>query len=229
MDNTTPTHIGFIVDGNRRWAKEQGLTTAHGHKQGYKNLKTITDAAFKHGVQYISAYVFSTENWQRDQREVNDLMKLLRWALTHEMQHFHKENIRLRVIGSRDKLGTSLTTAINNAEKLTQNNTKGTVILCLNYGGRDEIVDAAKKIVSSGVTPEEITPELLAQNLYAPDVPPLDLIIRTSGEQRLSNFMTWQSAYSELMFSQKNWPDFNEQDLEDMLITYGKLQRRFGR
>ena len=224
-----PTHIGLILDGNRRWAREHGRTIAQGHRQGYRNLKTISKAAIKHGVRYVSAYVFSTENWQRDRQEVNDIMGILRWALQHEMKEFHKEGIRLRVIGSKAKLGAALVTAIHDAEKLTENNTRGTILLCLDYGGQQEIVDAIKQIAADGVKPEDISADMIAQHLYAPDIPAPDLIIRTSGEQRLSNFMLWDSAYSELMFNEKNWPDFSEKDLDSALTKYAGLNRRFGK
>lgn len=224
-----PTHVGLVLDGNRRWAREQGLTVAQGHRQGYQNLKTVAKAAIKHGVRYVSAYVFSSENWQRDQQEVRDIMNILRWVLKHEAKEFHKENIRLRVIGSKAKLGAALLTAIHDAEKMTENNTRGTILLCLDYSGQQEIVDAVKKIAASGVAAENISADMIAQHLYAPDVPAPDLIIRTSGEQRLSNFMMWESAYSELMFDKKYWPDFTEQDLAHALGKYAGLQRRFGK
>ncbi len=230
-DNATliPNHIGFIVDGNRRWAKEHNLTPAQGHRKGYQNLKTIVRAAVKYGVRYVSAYVFSTENWQRDRQEVKDLMKLLSWVLKHEIKTIHKENIRVRVIGSKVKLGAAMLTAIHDAEKLTENNTRGTLLLCLDYGGQQEIVDAMKSIVASGVSEEKITAELISSYLYAPDIPPPDLIVRTSGEQRLSNFLMWESVYSELMFVKKYWPDFKEKDLTDILNRFKKLKRRFGK
>jgi undecaprenyl diphosphate synthase len=177
----------------------------------------------------VSAYVFSSENWQRDRQEVRDIMKLLRWVLMHEVKEFNKEGIRLRVIGSKAKLGAALVTAIHDAEKLTENNSRGTILLCLDYGGQQEIVEATKKIAELGVPPESITSELIAQFLYAPDVPPVDLIIRTSGEQRLSNFMLWDSAYSELIFSKVNWPDFDEKELQRAMRQYAKKQRRFGK
>lgn len=226
---TVPTHLGLVLDGNRRWAREHQLTVAQGHRRGYQNLKTVTRAAIKYGVRYVTAYVFSTENWQRDRQEVNDIMKILGWALKHEIKNIHKEDIRLRVIGSKVKLGAALLTAIHDAEKLTENNTRGTLLLCLDYGGQQEIVDSLKAIVTSGTAPEDVTTELVSKNLYAPDIPPLDLIIRTSGEQRLSNFMTWRSVYSELIFTKKYWPDFKEQDLLEAFATYGALQRRFGK
>ncbi len=226
---TVPEHLGLILDGNRRWANDNHLTVAEGHRQGYKNFKTMARAAIKHGVRYVSAYVFSTENWQRDRQEVQDIMKLLSWGLKHEVKQLHKDGIRFRVVGSKVKLGAALLTAIHDAEKLTENNTRGTILLCLDYGGQQEIVDSIKQIVADGTKPEEVTAELVSKHIYAPDVPPPDLIIRTSGEQRLSNFMTWESAYSELMFNQKNWPDFTEDDLLLAFQNYSNLQRRFGK
>jgi undecaprenyl diphosphate synthase len=226
---TVPTHLGLILDGNRRWARDNGKTTIQGHREGYQNLKTVTRAAIKYGVRYVSAYVFSTENWKRDRQEVQDIMNLLKWVLKHEVKSFHKDNIRLRVVGSKAKLGTALLTAIHDAEKMTENNTRGTLLLCLDYGGQQEIVDAVKRIAETGVDPAEITSDLIDRFLYAPDVPPFDLIIRTSGEQRLSNFLMWQSAYSELSFTKKNWPEFSETDLVRAIKHYGRLQRRFGK
>ncbi|MDB5175487.1 MAG: diphosphate synthase [Candidatus Saccharibacteria bacterium] len=228
-NSSVPTHLGLILDGNRRWARANGLTVAQGHRQGYKNLKTVARAAIKHGVRYVSAYVFSSENWQRDRQEVRDIMNILRWVLKHEVKEFHKENIRLRVIGSKAKLGSALITAIHDAEKMTENNSRGTILLCLDYSGQQEIVDSIKKIAASGVAPEDISADMIAQHLYAPDVPSPDLIIRTSGEHRLSNFMLWESSYSELMFENKCWPDFNEVDLANALSKYALLERRFGK
>lgn len=224
-----PTHLGLILDGNRRWARDNGMTVAQGHRKGYQNLKTVARAALKYGVRYVSAYVFSTENWQRDKQEVRDIMNILKWVLKHEVKDFNKDNIRLRVIGSKAKLGAALVTAIHDAEKLTEHNTAGTILLCLDYGGQQEIVDAVKRIAALGVDPSTITAELIAENLYAPDVPPVDLVIRTSGEQRLSNFMTWEAAYSELLFNEKNWPEFSEADFADAMTHYNNRQRRFGK
>ncbi|MGD0284239.1 MAG: polyprenyl diphosphate synthase [Candidatus Saccharimonadales bacterium] len=223
-----PVHLGLILDGNRRWARANCLSIEEGHRQGYQNLKTVCKAAMKYGVRYVSAYVFSTENWKRDRQEVHDIMKILKWILQHEVNDFHKENIRLCVIGSKAKLGAAILTAIHDAEKLTENNTRGTLLLCLDYGGQQEIVDAIKKIVSADVKPEEVSLHMVEQNLYAPDIPPIDLIIRTSGEHRLSNFMTWESVYSELLFTKKYWPEFNEHDLKVAFSEYSKKQRRFG-
>jgi len=223
-----PTHIGIIMDGNRRWAKEHGLSTAEGHRQGYLTLKTIAAAGLKRGVKYLTAYAFSTENWQRDKKEVRDIMKLLVWALKHEVGELHKEGIRLRVIGEKVRFGAATVRAILQAEELTKNNTRATLLLCLDYGGKQEIVEAVKRIAAAGIAAEDITPELITKYLYAPDVPPLDLVLRTSGEQRLSNFMLWEAAYSELAFTTTAWPDFTEKDLDAVLEEYAKRQRRFG-
>ena len=224
-----PQHIGFILDGNRRWAREHGKSVYQGHLEGHRAFKRILKSAIKHGVRYVSAYVFSTENWQRDRQEVRDLMKIFLWVCKHEIKEFDREGIRFRVIGSKLKLGHALARAIHEAEEKTKHNTRGTVLLCLDYGGQQEIVEAVKQIVASGVDPDDITPELISQHLYAPDVPPLDLIVRTSGEQRLSNFMTWESAYSELSFTKEYWPDYSEADLQRDLDEYGRRQRRFGK
>ncbi len=194
-----PRHLGLIVDGNRRWAREHGLTVAEGHKQGYENIRTISEAAFDEGVEYVSAYVFSTENWSRSKEEVKNLMKLLLWVVKHEIDNLSKHGIRLQTIGTKFRLGKALVRTIHEAEEKTKYNQRGTLLLCLDYGGQQEIVDAMKHIMASGVAAEDITPELISQHLYMPGVPPLDLIIRTSGEQRLSNFMTWESTYSELI------------------------------
>lgn len=232
MSNTipgvTPRHLGLILDGNRRWAKEHGLPSVEGHRQGYENLKTIADAAFDSGVEYVSAYVFSTENWNRSKDEVRYLMKLLRWILKHEVENFSKHGIRVRTLGMKVRLGKALVRAIREAEEATKDNTRGTLLLCLDYGGQQEVVDAMKQIVASGVSPDDISADLISQHLYAPDMPPVDLIIRTSGEQRLSNFMLWEGAYSELMFTKTNWPDFGTDELYVMLDEYARRHRRFG-
>lgn len=223
-----PAHLGLILDGNRRWARQHHMPVAEGHRQGYLTLKRICRSAIKHGVRYVSAYVFSTENWKRDQQEVQDLMKLFLWVFKHEVKELDREGIRLRVVGQKLRLGHALAHAIRQAEDRTKDNTRGTLLLCLDYGGQQEIVDATKRIVADGVEPEAITPELLSQYLYAPDVPPVDLIIRSSGEQRLSNFMLWNSAYSELAFGGAYWPDYSEADLERDLAEYARRHRRFG-
>jgi undecaprenyl diphosphate synthase len=224
-----PRHLGLILDGNRRWAREHDLPLVEGHKQGYETLKKISEYAFENGVEYVSAYVFSTENWNRSKDEVNYLMDLCLWIFKHELKNFMKHGVRLRLIGSKIRLGKALVKAIVEAEEKTKDNNKGTLLLCLNYGGQQEIVDAMKKIVAEGTPAEDITPELIEQHLYAPGVPPVDLIIRTSGEQRLSNFMLWEGAYSELMFTKTYWPDFSSDELQEMLVEYSHRHRRMGK
>ncbi|HEY8999366.1 MAG TPA: polyprenyl diphosphate synthase [Candidatus Saccharimonadales bacterium] len=226
---TAPKHLGLILDGNRRWAREHNLTIMEGHRAGYASLKSIAKSALRHGVSYVSAYVFSTENRKRNKEEVRDLMRLLMWVLKHEIKELHREGIRVRIIGSKLELGHAMLRAIHNAEDLTKDNDRGTLLLCLDYGGQQEIVEATKRIVEAGYEPDVITPELLSQYLYAPDVPPLDLVIRTSGEQRLSNFMLWESAYSELLFTKVYWPDFDEKELLKAFKKYGQRQRRYGK
>jgi undecaprenyl diphosphate synthase len=224
-----PEHIGFIVDGNRRWAKEHGLPKYEGHLAGYNAIQDIAKATFDAGVKYMSAYVFSTENWKRSEDEVGKLMGLVLRLVKSDLHLFQENDIRLRIIGSRDNVSDKILAAIDEAELATKDNTAGTLVLCFNYGGQLELADAVKRIIASGVGAEEVTPELIEQNLYAPDIPPCDLIVRTSGEQRLSNFMLWRSAYSELMFLDKNWPDMTKQDVTDILVTYKTRERRIGK
>ena len=228
MNGLIPQHIGFVVDGNRRWAKEHGLPTYEGHLAGYNSLKDVLIESLNRGVKYASAYVFSTENWKRTAEEVNHLMGLLLRVLESDLPIFVENRIRLRVIGTREGLPKAVIKAIDRAEATTAELDGGELLLCLNYGGHLEIADACKKIIESGVAADEVTPELIAKNLYAPEVPPCDLIVRTSGEQRLSNFMLWRAAYSELMFIDKNWPDMTKDDVSVILEEYQRRNRRFG-
>lgn len=227
-DTTLPRHIGFIVDGNRRWAKKHGLPTYEGHMAGYNAIHEVAEAVFDAGVPNMSAYIFSTENWKRSEDEVKRLMSLVLKLLTADLPIFDKKNIRLRVLGSRDRVSPKILAAIDDAEARTANNTAGTLAICFNYGGQLEIADACKKIVAAGTRADDITPELIAENLYAPEVPPVDLVVRTSGEQRLSNFMLWRAAYSELLFLDKPWPDMTKDDIPVILEEYTSRQRRFG-
>lgn len=223
-----PRHVGYIVDGNRRWAKEHGIPTYEGHLAGYNTLKDIAVATLEEGVEYMSAYIFSTENWKRSADEVKKLMALTLKILVSDLPEFHKRNIRLKVVGSKENVDKKIIKAMENAEAETAGNTGGTLVLCFNYGGQLEIVDAVKKIVQSGVSVDEIDETLIAQSLYAPDVPPLDVVVRTSGEERLSNFMLWRSAYSEFIFIKKNWPDMTKEDVAFIMKEYTRRQRRFG-
>lgn len=228
MSQTEVRHIGYIVDGNRRWAKQYGLPAYEGHLAGYNAIKDIAVATFDAGIEYMSAYVFSTENWKRSQDEVGKLMKLVLRLLTADLPEFEKRNIRLQILGSREGVDAKILEAIDKAEAQTAKNTSGTLCLCFNYGGQLELVDAFKKIAKNGVAADDITSEMVAANLYAPEVPPIDLVVRTSGEQRLSNFMLWRSAYSELLFVDKNWPDMTAKDVADILQEYNGRKRRFG-
>lgn len=228
MSDALPKHIGYIVDGNRRWAREHGLPTYEGHLAGHNAIKDVLLETLDQGVNYASAYIFSTENWKRSKEEVGYLMNLLLKILESDLPIFMKHNVRLRVIGIREGLSEVIAKAIDKAEAATAELDGGELLLCLNYGGQLEITDAVKQIVQSGVSAEDITSELIAQNLYAPEVPPCDLIVRTSGEKRLSNFMLWRAAYSELIFLDKNWPDMTKDDVSAILKEYSLRQRRFG-
>jgi undecaprenyl diphosphate synthase len=221
-----PNHLGIILDGNRRWAKERGLPTFKGHKKGLEVVKKVIKWCQKRKIKILTLFVFSTENWERGGGEVNYLMKLAKKAISNHFKHLHKNKIRVRVIGQREKLPKSLQKEITNIEELTKNNKEMTVNFALSYGGRAEIITAVKKIIKKKIPPQKITENTIKENLWTSDV---DLIIRTGKEQRLSNFLLWQSAYSELYFSPKYWPDFTEKDLDEALTDYNNRQRRFGK
>lgn len=223
-----PKHVGFILDGNRRWARKHTLPEYDGHLAGYNSLREVIEGCIEQGIQYVSIYAFSTENWQRDKKEVSNLMRLTMHALSTDLKKFIKNGIRIRILGHREGLSDKLITAIEKAEEATRLLKRGTVLVCFNYGGHREIADAARKCVEDGLDASEITEEALAKRLYAPDVPPIDIIVRTSGEQRLSNFMLWRASYSELLFLKKFWPDMTKQDVADIISEYNNRQRRFG-
>lgn len=224
-----PQHIGIIMDGNRRWAKDRGVAVRHGHLEGQKNVRRIAQAAFERGVQCVTVYAFSTENWQRTQDEVQYLMKLLVKGLGVYIDEMHESGVRIVFLGERNKLEKSVSRAIEHAEQKTSQNEKGTLAICFNYGGQQEIVSAVQAIVEQQITPEEITQELISQHIYESSLPPIDLVIRTSGEQRLSNFMLWRTVYSELYFTDAYWPDFSPKDLQAAIDEYQHRKRRFGK
>lgn len=228
-DQSIPAHVGLILDGNRRWAKSKGLTTLEGHRQGAEAFRTVSLAAFDRGVKYVSAYTFSTENWQRTEEEVGYLMKLLIKAVEKHLKTFREADIKVVVLGRREGLDKSVLRAIQKTEELTRDNTRGTLALCFNYGGKAELVDAVKGIIGAGISEEDITPELITQHVYNPGVPEIDLLIRTSGEHRTSGFMLWRSEYAELYFTDTFWPDFDEQALDVALEDYALRKRRFGK
>jgi undecaprenyl diphosphate synthase len=223
-----PRHVGYIVDGNRRWAKTHGLPTYEGHLAGYNSLKDVAFATLEAGVEYMSIYIFSTENWKRSQEEVSKLMSLILRLFTTDAKIFHEKNIRLKVLGMRDGLDEKILTAMDNLEDKTKDNGGGTLVVCLNYGGQREIVDAVKKIVQQGINAHDIDEDLIAENLYGGEVPPVDVIVRTSGEKRLSNFMLWRAAYSEFIFLEKMWPEMTKDDVAAIIEEYARRHRRFG-
>lgn len=223
-----PRHVGYIIDGNRRWAKKHGLPTYEGHLAGYNAVKEVAFATLEQGVQFMSVYVFSSENWKRSQEEVKALMSLVLRLFTTDSKMFDENNIKLKVLGMREGLDPKIVKAIDKLEERTKNNSAGTLAICMNYGGQREIVDAVKKIVQSGIDADKIDETLIAENLYGSEVPPVDVIVRTSGEKRLSNFMLWRSAYSELIFIDKMWPDMTKDDVTAIIKEYSRRHRRFG-
>lgn len=228
-----PKHIAIIMDGNGRWAKERGLPRMMGHREGMKTIKKILDRSAHLGVKYLTLYAFSTENWNRPKDEVNALMNLIIEFAQKEGENLHKNNVKFNTIGDISKLPSNSLKAIKDLKELTKNN-KGIVLnIALNYGGRNEIVYATKKIcekVCKGdINIEDINENLMSMNLYTKGMPDPDLIIRPSGEQRLSNYLLWQSAYSEFWYSNIKWPDFSERDLEKAIYDYQNRDRRFGK
>jgi len=223
-----PKHIGIILDGNRRWAKSKGLPPFEGHRQGFDNLKKIASYAFNRGVGILTVYAFSTENWQRDKKEVSYLMDLFRILVNREVDILAKEGVKVNFFGRLSDFEKDLQESIDKAIDKTKDGNKGILNICLSYGGRDELVRAFKKISSQGIDSQDINEDLISKNIDSVGMPDPDMIIRTSGEQRLSGFLTWQSIYSELYFPKKSWPEFNEQDFDLALEEYNNRQRRFG-
>jgi len=227
-----PKHIAIILDGNRRWAKAKGLPTSQGHKAGVKALEKVVRYANKIGLEYITVYAFSTENWKRTQEEVSAIMMLMQGYLDDYSKRADSENIRMNFIGDREKLPLKMQKRIEECIERTKNNTGITFNIALNYGGRLEIIKAIKEIaeeVKDGkISIDNIDEEMVSSKLYTAGQPDPDLVIRTSGEIRLSNFLPWQVVYSEFLFVDKNWPDFGEEDLDNAIIEYQKRTRKFG-
>ena len=227
-----PEHIAIIMDGNRRWAKAQGKPAGFGHKAGAKTLENIVRYANKIGLEHITVYAFSTENWKRAEDEVNALMMLLQNYLDDYSKRADSENIKVKILGDITVLSQGMQKSIINCMERTKNNTGITFNIALNYGGRDEIINAVKNIAQQvkdgNLEVENINEEIISNNLYTKEQPDPDLLIRTSGELRLSNFLPWQLVYSEFLFIDKNWPDFTESDLDDAIIEYQKRTRKFG-
>jgi undecaprenyl diphosphate synthase len=227
-----PVHVAIIMDGNGRWAKARGMPRLVGHKRGVESVRDAVKSAQALGVRYLTLYGFSSENWRRPEAEVKDLMGLLRLYLRSEIAELHREGVRLRIIGQRSRLSDDIRALIDNGERLTEGNHTLTLTIALSYGGRDEIAYAAKRIaeaVRAGtLDPEEVDEETFARHLFTSDMPDPDLLIRTSGEKRISNFLLWQCAYAELVFIDKHWPDFSRDDLESAIREYHGRERRFG-
>ena len=225
-----PFHLGIILDGNRRWAKEKGLPSFEGHRRGLNNVQKIGDYCAKKGIKILTLYTFSTENWKRPKREISYLMKLFAESLGKKnLQELHKKEVKLQIIGQKEKLPQALQERIKEAEKLTKNNKKRILNLAISYGGRIEITQAVKNIIKKKIPVNKITEELINNNLWTTGLPYPDLIVRTGGVKRLSNFLTWQSAYSEFYFTKKFWPEFTEKDLDKALLDFSLRERRFGK
>jgi undecaprenyl diphosphate synthase len=231
-ETPSPRHVAIIMDGNRRWAKARALPRALGHREGVRAVREIVRAASDLRIQILTLYSFSSENWKRPPEEIEYLMGLLRWYLREDLAELHQNGVKIRIIGSRAEVAPDIVDMIAEAEALTKNNDKLLLIIAFNYGGQDEIVKAAREIaedVAQGkLKPSEITKETIAGRLETSGLPDPDLIIRTSGEKRLSNFLIWQSAYAEFMFVDTFWPDFTKQHLEEAIAEYRRRERRYG-
>ena len=223
-----PEHVAVIMDGNGRWAKKRGLPRTAGHYEGLNTAKKVVSAAVKLRIKYVTFYTFSTENWKRANEEVGYLMSLIKTKLRAEFDFYKKNGIKLAHIGNMDGLPQDVREEIQKAIKDTEHFEGTTCVLAINYGGRDEIVRGIKKIVSSGISPDSINEELVTKSLDIPSLPPVDLMIRTGGEERLSNFLLWQCAYAEFIFTDKLWPDYNGEDFFSDIEKFQQRNRRFG-
>lgn len=224
----SPNHIAIIMDGNRRWAEQHGLTQLEGHQAGVENMRSIVEYLGKQQIEYITVYGFSTENWNRPENEVKGLLHLLEETLDTEAIKLHSRGIKLRHLGCLNGLNQSLQSAINKAVELTKNNTKMTFSFAFNYGGRAEILDATRHLITEGIPAHEVDEGSFSSYLYTAGLPDIDLVIRTGGEIRISNFLIWQSAYSEYYFTNVLWPDFDKKETKKALLSYSQRQRRFG-
>jgi undecaprenyl diphosphate synthase len=224
-----PTHVAFIMDGNGRWAAKRGLPRLAGHRAGTENLRRIIRASAEFGIQYMTIYAFSTENWGRPKEEVEGLLHILEDVIDRELDELHAEGVQLRHIGHLEMLPAILRDKVLRAIELTRNNQRLVLNLAFNYGGRDEIVCAIRDIIAEGISADDITPEVVSQHLFTAAIPDPDLIVRTSGEMRISNFLIWQAAYSEWYITPTFWPDFDREEFHKVLVNYGHRDRRYGR
>ena len=230
MENTAnlPRHVAIILDGNGRWAEQRGLPRLEGHRIGVKNVRPIVRHIKDQGIQFVTLYAFSTENWNRPADEVSGIFGILERIVATEARELHKNGVRILHIGRPEGLSTKLQKSIKDGIKLTENNTDMTLVLAFNYGGRAEIVDAARKLIISGVPADSLDEKIFAKYLYNAGLPDVDLLIRTGGEIRTSNFLIWQAAYAEYYFTPVLWPDFNSSELDKALEAYSQRKRRFG-
>jgi len=228
IPENTPQHVAIIMDGNGRWASARGLPRLAGHRAGTENLRTIIETAVEFNIQYLTIYAFSTENWKRPEQEVKGLMRIFRNMLDRELKNLHENGVQLRHLGQLDPIDQDLQSRVKEAIELTKDNTRLILNVAFNYGGRDEILHAVKKIIKDGLAPEEIDADVFSQYLYTAESPDPDLIIRTSGELRCSNFLLWQGAYSEWYYTSAYWPDFDREELLKALVDYDQRDRRFG-
>jgi undecaprenyl diphosphate synthase len=224
-----PKHVAFIMDGNGRWAAKRGLPRLAGHQAGTENLRRIIRACVEFNIPYMTIYAFSTENWGRPKEEVEGLLNILEDVIDRELAELHEEGVQLRHIGHLEKLPEMLRVKVLNAIEITKNNQRLVLCLAFNYGGRDEIVCAIQDIIKAGIPAEEITPEIVGEHLFTVGIPDPDLIVRTSGEMRVSNFLIWQGAYSEWYITPTFWPDFDRDELYKILVDYNHRERRYGR
>lgn len=224
-----PTHIAIIMDGNGRWAKARGLPRIEGHRAGTESLRRVIRAFVEFGVPYLTIYAFSTENWARPKDEVNGLMMLLESVVVNELEELHQEGVCIRHIGRLEAMPTGLAAKVKRAIEVTKNNTKLYLTIAWNYGGRDEVIHAVQKMLAEGLKPEQVNEQMFGNYLFTAGTPDPDLIIRTSGELRLSNFLIWQSAYSEWVISPVFWPDFGKEELRQAILDFGKRDRRYGK
>ncbi len=229
VKNTNLQHIAIIMDGNRRWAKEKLLPSAMGHQKGVDSLRSTMRLFDEFGIKYLTVYAFSTENWNRKKEEVEFLMGLLAKTLLNELDDMHRENVKIRFLGDISQLNKNLIKIVNDAQEKTKNNTGVNLNIAFNYGARNEIVHAMQSIIKEGIAPEQISEETISKHLYTKDIPDPDLLIRTGGEKRISNYLLWQLAYSEIYVTDTYWPEFDRKELTKAIVEFEKRNRRFGK
>ena len=223
-----PLHVAVIMDGNGRWAAARGLPRVAGHREGAKAVRRTVEAAIQQGVKYLTLFAFSSENWQRPPEEVSDLTFLLKHYLRSELAEMHEQGVCLKTIGERERFGDNLAAELSAAVEKTAGNRRLTLVMALSYGGRADIVEAARRAIAAGLHPAELTEQKFAELLATDGIPDPDLLIRTSGEERISNFLLWQTAYAELFFTDVLWPDFGEQKFAEAVQEFARRERRFG-